>query len=192
VLYELLTGVNWLVWFNRILGCVTIVIFLFVVIWVLPIFINYLLSVAGIHPTIRQGVIMIVRLIMAIGGIFIIGDVLGFASDVVFAVLGTVVGVGISWAIKDQVANTIAGFLLFIFQSYGVGDEIASKGANFKGVIRSFHMQFVLIQNVDSLQITYVPNQMLWTTVIDITYQKQNPCTITARSDFSVHHYLNV
>jgi small-conductance mechanosensitive channel len=191
MLYEMLININWLLWFDRVLCSVAVTIFLFVVIWVLPIFVNYLLSISGVHATIRGGVIMLIRLVMTMAGIFIVGDLLGFASDVVFAVLGTVVGVGISWAIKDMVANTLAGFLVFIFQSYSVGDEISSR-TTFKGIIKSFHMQYVMIQNEDTGNIAYIPNQLLWTTVIDIVYRKVDPEDICTGERYAISPILNV
>jgi small-conductance mechanosensitive channel len=171
MLYEMLTNIDWLLWFDRVLCSVAVSIFLFVVIWVLPVLVNYFLGVAGVDLTMRQGVVMMLRFIMGLAGIFILGDVLGFASDVVFAVLGTVFGVGISWAIKDQVANTVAGFMIFLFQSYAVGDEIASASPRFKGVIQSFDLQFVEIKSTTTGQITRVPNQQMWIAVIDLNYR---------------------
>jgi small-conductance mechanosensitive channel len=192
MLFELLKGIQWMLWFDRILCATAIFVFITIIVWVVPIFINYLLAVAAVHPQIRQGTVMILRLIIVVSGTFILGDALGFTSDVVFAVLGTVFGVGISWAIKDNVSNALSGMMLFVFQSYGLGDEIASSSGSFKGVIRSFHLQFVTLQNTETGQITYVPNSMLWTTVINITYQKIDPCSLNRQQASLASNYLNV
>lgn len=102
MLFEFVSRIDWITWIERIICATSIFLVLVIFIWVIPIFANWTLAMASVHAKIRQGMVMILRLIMVTCGIFLIADILGFESDTVFAVLGTVFGVGISWAIKDN------------------------------------------------------------------------------------------
>ena len=179
MLYEFLHTIEWLVWFDRIVGAVIMSIFLFVIIWTLPIFINKVLIIAQMHQFLRQGTIMLTRLTLAFCAIFIVSDILGFGSDSVFTILSTVVGVGISWAIKDQVANVFAGLSLFVFRDFGIGDSINSDD-RFCGSVQCFGMQHVIVRKKGSPSIlTYIPNQIFFSTVIDVEHQPiDTPTTI--------------
>jgi small-conductance mechanosensitive channel len=169
MLFEFLTKIAWTMWLERILGAVSFFLVILILVWVVPIFINWLLALAMVHAKIRQGMVMILRLIIVTAGIFLVADILGFESDTVFAVLGTVFGVGISWAIKDNVQNALSGLQLFLFQSFGIGDRITEVNGKFDGYIRSFHLQYTLITN-EKGDIFYIPNSLLWTTVIRIAH----------------------
>lgn len=182
MLYEFLTSIDWIGWFERLLCATVLLIVIAIFLWTIPLFINWLLSISGVHSKIRQGCVLIFRLVIAVSGAFIIGDVLGYNSQVVYAIFGTVFGVGISWAIKDNVSNALSGLLLFVFQSYGIGDEIESPNLRFKGVIRSFHLQFVVLEDINTSvgggpKISYVPNSFLWTNVINIVHNKADLCS---------------
>src|SRR4051812_7642540 len=121
MIFEFITTIEWLSWIEKILCAIAIIIVLGIFIWVLPSFLDWIISLVPIHAKIRQGVVLLVRLVMATAGTFIIADVLGFNSDTVITALVAVFGVGISWAIKDNVSNALSGVLLFILQSYGIG-----------------------------------------------------------------------
>lgn len=102
MLFEFITKIAWIAWLERILCAVSIFLVLLVFVWTIPVFLNWLLAIASVHAKIRQGMIMILRLIMVVSGIFVIADILGFQSETVFAVLGTVFGVGISWSVSER------------------------------------------------------------------------------------------
>lgn len=130
-------------------------------------FIRYLLKLGGARKKVRQGFTLILRIIMGLSSVFIIADVLGYNSTFVNTVFGTVFGVGISWAIKDNVSNVINGLLFFVFPSFGVGDEVTVAGAT--GTIQSFHFQFVILRTTSGRKI-YMPNSLLWNSIVTISY----------------------
>jgi hypothetical protein len=120
MLFEFLTGINWVEWTERIICATAIFLAFLIIIWVIPIFVDWLLRLAGIHAKIRQGIRVVLSIMFGTACVFLVADVLGFNSGTVFSVLATVLGVGISWAAKDAIQNTISGLQVFMYQTFSI------------------------------------------------------------------------
>lgn len=194
MLYEFIKSIDWLLWVNRCVEAFSLLVFVGIMVWVIPELINYALGITRIHPKIRQWIIILIRISIIITGSFLVGDLLGYTSDVVLAVIGTVFGVGISLAVKDALSNVVAGFMLFGSQSFSCGDEVSSPGAGFAGVIIAFHMQHVKLRDLKAPinEYTWVPNSFFWANVIHVKRAAHCLTTITVARPPEYSHSINI
>lgn len=98
-MFAFLRNVDWIGWFEKTLCASGLFLVLTIFIWVIPLIVDWFIGFTRVHAKLRQGGIIIMRLIMAIASAFIIADVLELDSGLVQAAFVTVFGVGISWAV---------------------------------------------------------------------------------------------
>lgn len=91
-----------------------------------------------------------------------------------FTALGTVVGLlglGISFALKDMIANFISGIFLLINQPFRIGDQIKVEGE--EGTVQDIKVRATSIRTYDGREVI-VPNSKLYSgTVINNTSYDQ-------------------
>lgn len=78
------------------------------------------------------------------------------------AVLG-LVGAALGLALKDIVANTVAGLVLLLQRPYSIGDSICVAGV--EGVVRDLRVRDTLVEAEDG-RLVFVPNQTVFASVI--------------------------
>lgn len=170
MLYEFIKNIDWLRQVKLFVETFSLLVFVGIVVWVIPILVNYAMNVSRVHQKIREWVVILLRMAIMTAGAFLVGDILGYTSDVVLAIIGTVFGVGISLAIKDSLSNLVAGFMLFGSQTFALTDEISSPSSGFAGEIIAFHTQHVKLHvpGKPPNEYTLVPNSYLWTSIIHV------------------------
>jgi small-conductance mechanosensitive channel len=129
------------------------------------------------HPEVvpRKLVRLFIHICQAVAlamGIYYSLDVLEVRDHVVSTILGAVFGVGFSFAIRDNVANFISGFLILIMPTYKEGDTI--RILDRYGKIVSFDSQHVRLQGNENIGTTtritsfLIPNFVFYNTVVTI------------------------
>lgn len=120
MLFEFLSHIDWLIWLEKLFFALGLVIFLVMVIWAGPGLLDLIMYWVSIHPKIRQGTLVFLRFFLAMASIFLVADVFGFNSATVVGVLTAVFGVGIYWAVRDNVANVLSVWFCHIVTVFGL------------------------------------------------------------------------
>lgn len=80
------------------------------------------------------------------------------------------IGAALGLALKDIVANTVAGLVLLLQRPYSIGDTISVSGI--EGVVRDLRVRDTLLE-ADDGRLVFVPNQTVFSAVI--TNSSVNP-----------------
>ena len=74
------------------------------------------------------------------------------------SVFSGALGVSVGWGLQRTVANYVGGLCILLDQSVRVGDVI--NVADHQGVVRDFHMRYVLLHKIDGSDVM-LPNEVL-------------------------------
>jgi small conductance mechanosensitive channel len=101
---------------------------------------------------------------------YVIYTISGFAILGVFGVplsaLGTflgLIGLGISFALRDTIANLIAGLMIMVNQPFKVGDQIETQGE--EGTVKDIRIRATEIRTYDG-KLVIIPNSQLYNGVV--------------------------
>lgn len=92
---------------------------------------------------------------------------IGIQLTPVITLLG-IIGVALGYALKDLIANIIAGVLILSYQPFKLGDYIKIK--DWQGTVVAITIRYTTLQE-DSMLI-FVPNSILYTATFAIVKQK--------------------
>lgn len=89
--------------------------------------------------------------------------------------LGTVVGLiglGISFALKDVIANFISGLMILVNRPFKIGDQIQAQGM--EGVVKDIRIRATDVRTFDGRRVI-MPNSMLYNDIVinDTAYDKR-------------------
>ncbi|MFB6174342.1 MAG: mechanosensitive ion channel family protein, partial [Candidatus Nanohalobium sp.] len=101
---------------------------------------------------------------------YVIYTISGFAILGVFGVplsaLGTflgLIGLGISFALRDTISNFIAGLMIMVNQPFKVGDQIETQGE--EGTVKDIRIRATDVKTYDGRKVI-VPNSQLYNNVV--------------------------
>lgn len=82
-------------------------------------------------------------------------------------------GFAVGFALKDTLANTIAGIFILVYRPFKIGQEIkiaTSKSLYDQGIVKKIDLRYTTLEN--DTEIALVPNSILFTTSITIFKKK--------------------
>ncbi|MGL4525176.1 MAG: mechanosensitive ion channel family protein [Spirochaetia bacterium] len=94
-------------------------------------------------------------------------DILGIISKTtILTVLGSL-GLGVGFALKDLLSNTIAGIIILIARPFSAGDLIDCNSGNQRvsGIVQLVSILTTKLESVDGVCI-FIPNQLVWASPI--------------------------
>jgi len=100
-------------------------------------------------------------IIFSLGLLFVLGS-LGLPLSSVGAAIG-LIGLGISFALKDIMANFISGMFILISKPFKIGDQIEVEG--YEGTIEDIRMRASDVRTYDGRRLI-VPNSTLYNSIV--------------------------
>lgn len=88
--------------------------------------------------------------------------VLGVPLSALGASIG-LIGLGISFALKDMIANFISGIFILVYQPFKIGDQIEAAGES--GTVRDIQVRATKIKTYDGREVI-VPNATLYNEIV--------------------------
>jgi small-conductance mechanosensitive channel len=115
--------------------------------------------------------VILMQSITVFVGIYFAFEIIGVKETIVSTVLGAIFGVGFSFAIRDNISNFIAGFIILFLPTYAEGMTIQIQyPINVIGEIVELSSQHTRLRTTENGKIKFIliPNLMLYNTIIVI------------------------
>lgn len=163
---EALTGITWGAFLKTTLSLsVSLCIGLFLT-FLVPLLLRVFLVRGGRSPSkTHLQVFILVRLFMACLSIFLILESLSVKSSGVFHLVGSFMGVGLSFSLRDPIANVFCGFAIVFSQYIDYGDELTVYDKT--GTVLHFTLQHIELRS-DKGQQVLIPNVFMMTNIVFI------------------------
>jgi len=93
---------------------------------------------------------------------------LGFHVQSILAGIG-LTGFAVGFALKDALANIIAGVFILLYKPFKLGQDITV--SSFKGKVKDIDLRYTHLEN--ETDVALIPNSVLFTTLISISKTRQ-------------------
>lgn len=138
-------------------GIFTIIVTLFLTLWLSRLAENRLMRADTLSVNIRVVMVKLVRIFFITIGVLFALSIVGF-DITLFSVFGGALGVGLGFGLQKIASNYISGFILLLDKSMQIGDVITSE--NHYGVIAELRSRYTVLRKLDGTQVI-IPNETL-------------------------------
>lgn len=131
---------------------------------------NRMLDARGVNRDARQPLLRLLRIIIGFTAIAVAFGLAGYGNFLAsFATIGAAATLAIGFALKDLIANFVAGVFIYIDRPFQIGDWIewpSSGDIPNAGIVKDISLRVTRIQTFDNELLT-VPNSLLTQDVIN-------------------------
>ncbi len=129
---------------------------------------------AGLRVLVRQGL----RVVLWLAGLASALGTLGVNISALVAGLG-LGGFALGFALRDILANLVAGVLILVYRPFTVGESITVAGQS--GIVAAIDLRYTELSNEDKRVL--VPNQTIFTSAVVVTPPAPPAAAPTAATD---------
>jgi small-conductance mechanosensitive channel len=152
-------------------ACFTIVMALFVAMWLSRLIEMRLLQQSHVSMNMRVVMIKLIRIIFIVIATLIGLSVVGF-DITLLSVFGGALGVGIGFGLQKIASNYVSGFIILLDESMKIGDLLTIE--SHYGVVTDLRSRYTVLRKLDGTQVI-IPNETLITnSVVNHSYSDKN------------------
>lgn len=143
-------------------GLLTIVITLFLALWVSRMLENKLMRSEQISVNMRVVLSKLVRISLSLIAVLMALSAVGL-DITLLSVFGGALGVGLGFGLQKIASNYVSGFIILTDKSMRIGDVITI--SNHHGIIRDLRSRYMLLHRLDGTEVV-IPNETLITSAV--------------------------
>jgi small-conductance mechanosensitive channel len=162
-LLELLENVKFKIGVNQVnlllalQGVITIVMTIFIALWISRLFENRLMRAQNVNMNMRVVLTKLLRIVLLTLAILIALSAVGL-DITLLSVFGGALGVGLGFGLQRIASNFVSGFILLLDKSMQIGDVITVD--HHYGVVRELRTRYLLLRKLDGTEVI-IPNETL-------------------------------
>lgn len=143
-------------------GLFTIVITIFVALWISRLFENKLMRTEQMNVNMRVVLTKLIRILLLFVAILIALSAVGL-DITLLSVFGGALGVGLGFGLQKIASNYVSGFIILLDKSMQIGDVIAVD--KHYGVVHDLRSRYMVLSKLDGTNVI-IPNETLITTAV--------------------------
>ncbi|MES2580858.1 MAG: mechanosensitive ion channel domain-containing protein [Pseudomonadota bacterium] len=140
----------------------TIVITIFIALWISRLFENKLMRAEQMNVNMRVVLTKLIRIVLLFVAILIALSAVGL-DITLLSVFGGALGVGLGFGLQRIASNYISGFIILLDKSMQIGDVIAVD--KHYGVVHDLRSRYMILSKLDGTNVI-IPNELLITTAV--------------------------
>lgn len=143
-------------------GLFTIVITIFIALWISRLFENKLMRAEQMNVNMRVVFTKLIRIVLLFVAILIALSAVGLDLTLL-SVFGGALGVGLGFGLQKIASNYVSGFIILLDKSMQIGDVIAVD--KHYGVVQDLRSRYMILRKLDGTNVI-IPNESLITTAV--------------------------
>lgn len=143
-------------------GLLTILVTLFIALWISRIIENKLMRAENVSINIRVVLAKLVRIFLSFVAVLIALSAVGL-DITLLSVFGGALGVGLAFGLQKIASNYVSGFIILVDHSVQIGDLITVD--KHYGVVKDLRSRYLTLRKLDGTEVI-IPNEMLITEVV--------------------------
>ena len=143
-------------------GLFTIVITIFIALWISRLFENKLMRTEQMNVNMRVVFTKLIRIVLLFVAILIALSAVGL-DITLLSVFGGALGVGLGFGLQKIASNYVSGFIILLDKSMQIGDVIAVD--KHYGVVQDLRSRYMILRKMDGTNVI-IPNESLITTAV--------------------------
>jgi small-conductance mechanosensitive channel len=143
-------------------GLFTIVITIFIALWISRLFENKLMRTEHMNVNMRVVFTKLIRIVLLFVAILIALSAVGL-DITLLSVFGGALGVGLGFGLQKIASNYVSGFIILLDKSMQIGDVIAVD--KHYGVVQDLRSRYMILRKLDGTNVI-IPNESLITTAV--------------------------
>lgn len=140
----------------------TIVVTIFIALWISRLFENKLMRTEQMNVNMRVVLTKLIRIVLLFVAILIALSAVGL-DITLLSVFGGALGVGLGFGLQRIASNYVSGFIILLDKSMQIGDVIAVD--KHYGVVRDLRSRYMILNKLDGTNVI-IPNETLITTAV--------------------------
>jgi small-conductance mechanosensitive channel len=140
----------------------TIVITIFIALWISRLFENKLMRTEQMNVNMRVVLTKLIRIVLLFVAILIALSAVGL-DITLLSVFGGALGVGLGFGLQRIASNYVSGFIILLDKSMQIGDVIAVD--KHYGVVHDLRSRYMILSKLDGSNVI-IPNETLITTAV--------------------------
>lgn len=150
-------------------GLFTIVVTLFVTLWLSRLIENKLMRVEQLTPNIRVVLGKLVRIFFIVIGVLFALSAAGL-DITLLSVFGGALGVGLGFGLQRIASNYVSGFIILLDKSMQIGDMVSVDKHH--GIIQDMRSRYMVLAKQDGTNVI-IPNEVLITSAV-VNYSSEH------------------
>lgn len=150
-------------------GVFTIIVTLFVTLWLSRLIENKLMRVEQLTPNIRVVMVKLVRIFFIVIGVLLALSAAGL-DITLLSVFGGALGVGLGFGLQKIASNYVSGFIILLDKSMQIGDMVSVD--KHYGVIHDMRSRYMVLAKQDGTNVI-IPNEVLITSAV-VNYSSEH------------------
>ena len=140
----------------------TIVITIFIALWISRLFENKLMRTEQMNVNMRVVLTKLIRIVLLFIAILIALSAVGL-DITLLSVFGGALGVGLGFGLQKIASNYVSGFIILLDKSMQIGDVIAID--KHYGIVQDLRSRYMVLRKLDGTNVI-IPNESLITTAV--------------------------
>lgn len=140
----------------------TIIVTLFIALWISRLFENKLMRTEQMNVNMRVVLTKLIRILMLFVAILIALSAVGL-DITLLSVFGGALGVGLGFGLQKIASNYVSGFIILLDKSMQIGDVIAVD--KHYGIVQDLRSRYMVLRKLDGTNVI-IPNESLITTAV--------------------------
>lgn len=138
-------------------GMLTIVVTLFIALWISRVIENKMMRVEHVNMNLRVVLAKIFRIVLLFIAVLIGLSAVGL-DITLLSVFGGALGVGLGFGLQRIASNYVSGFIILLDKSMQIGDVITVE--NHYGVVSDLRTRYLVLRKLDGTEVI-IPNELL-------------------------------
>lgn len=138
-------------------GMLTIVVTIFIALWISRVIENKMMSAEHVNLNLRVVLTKLLRIILLFIAVLIGLSAVGL-DITLLSVFGGALGVGLGFGLQRIASNYVSGFIILLDKSMQIGDVITVE--NHYGVVTDLRTRYLVLRKLDDTEVI-IPNELL-------------------------------
>lgn len=138
-------------------GLLTIVVTIFISLWISRLMENKLMSAEHVNMNLRVVLTKLLRIFFLFIAILIALSAVGL-DITLLSVFGGALGVGLGFGLQRIASNYVSGFIILLDKSMQIGDVLTAE--NHYGVVSDLRTRYLVLRKLDGTEVI-IPNELL-------------------------------
>lgn len=143
-------------------GIFTVVITIFVALWLSRMLENRLMNTTHVSMNMRVVLVKLVRIVFIFLAVLIALSAVGL-DITLLSVFGGALGVGLGFGLQKIASNYVSGFIILLDKSMSIGDVMTVE--THYGVVKDMRSRYTTLRKLDGTEVI-IPNEMMITQVV--------------------------
>lgn len=143
-------------------GMFTVVITIFVALWLSRMLENRLMNTTHVSMNMRVVLVKLVRIVFIFLAVLIALSAVGL-DITLLSVFGGALGVGLGFGLQKIASNYVSGFIILLDKSMSIGDVMTVE--THYGVVKDMRSRYTTLRKLDGTEVI-IPNEMMITQVV--------------------------